>query len=455
MAVKIQGGIRKVVPLIDIHDLSDPLRPAIDALESTMYEPLYAQIQKTYSEGYVAAGELIQRNAPRSVLLTGALLTAAVAPVAEDPRIARATKTAIYGLKHTMNGHKNEVQAILRDSYEKGATMPQITARLSHYFEVDKAAVSRFARTATNDIYNRARLDRYEDSGVVDGAVYSAHIDRRTSEICRMLNGTIWALDDPGIRVPPSHFNCRSDILPYWGGIPGKRDFKAQFGAEYVQDAENVATAFRSKYWSPMPRTKASATYQRAYFPKNDIKTITDGLTQVIQEVRKAGGVPDVVGLQRLKDMIRYRKTNAVKSTISDRFGQSLLLDKFEERDVIRAMKALITRTDARLLREAGKRKKLVDAAWKEVTITRKGIAKLDKDILYYRKRMKTDPVNAVSYMKIIKADEKRLKTLKTAEQRRIVEWDNYKAMKPSCTTISLEAEKERYADLLNSFDFR
>jgi len=46
--------------------------------------------------------------------------------------------------------------------------------------------------------------------------------------------------------------NCRSRIKPYFGVIPGKRDFKAEFGAEFVESATKVSTIFRSKYWSLM-----------------------------------------------------------------------------------------------------------------------------------------------------------------------------------------------------------
>jgi hypothetical protein len=175
----------------------------------------------------------------------------------------------------------------------------------------------------------------------------------------------------------------------------------------------------------------------------------------VIKEERAAGGVPDILPLQRLKDMIRYRKINAVKSTISDRFGQSLLLDKFEERDIVRAIRSLITQADSKIVREAVKRKKIVDAAWKTVLAARTGMSKIEKDILYYRKRMKADPANVVSYQKIIAGDTKRLETLKASEKHRIAEWNKYVDMKPSATALSLEAERERYEELLKSLNFR
>lgn len=450
MAAIIRAGLRKAMRNADPRDIAASLHEAEDRLTDALYDPLYAQILKAYSEGYTSGGNLIMRHAPARTMLTAA------APLpAEDIRIAKATKAAIYGLQDSLKGHKNEIQATMRDGFERGESIPKLSRSLGHYFDDNRAASTRFARTVTNDAYNRAHLDRYEDSGVVDGVQYSAHIDDRTSDICTMLNGTIWGLGDKDIVVPPAHFSCRSRLVPYFGKIPGKRDFKAQFGSEFVGKAENTTKVFRSKYWSPMPHTKASATYQRTYFPKSDIKTVTSGLNLAIKEERAIKAMPDIVPLQRLKEMLRYRKIDPVKSTISDRFGKSLLLDKFEEQDIIRSIRSLITQADSRIAREAVKRKKLIEGAWKDVLGVRKGISKIEKDILYYRKRMKADPAHAVEYQKIITGDTKRLKTLKASEQRRIDEWNKYVEMKPSTATLSLESEKERYNALLDSFKFQ
>lgn len=451
MASVIRVGLRAAMRRVDVGNIGDPLHDAVAALESAMYAPMYAQIVKTYAEGYVAGGELIAKHIRSAAILTAA---APLMPT-EDPRIAKATQAVVYGVQGSLGNHKNEIQAVIRDRVEKGATTQQISGGLMHHFDDNRVAADRFARTATNDIYNRAHLDRYEDSGVVDGVQFSAHVDVRTTDICLMMNNTIWALGDSDIKVPPLHFSCRSRLIPYWGGIPGARNFNKEFGSEFVTNATKVSDTFRSKYWSPMPRTKASATYQRAYLPKGDIKTVTDGLNLSIKAERAAGGVPDILPLQRLKDMIRYRKINAVKSTISDRFGQSLLLDMFEERYIVQGIRSLITQAKGRIVREAAKRSKLITSAWKDVLGVRKGIVALEKDIPRYTARILSDPANAVSYRRIIARDISRIAVLKASEKRSVATWQRYKDMKPSATTISLESEKERYEYLLKSLNFR
>jgi len=88
MAATLRTGIRKAMRNADPRDIPTSLRPAEDHLTDVLYDPLYTQIQTVYAEGYISAGNLIRRHAPR-----GTMLTAAGVPLpTEDPRIAKATK---------------------------------------------------------------------------------------------------------------------------------------------------------------------------------------------------------------------------------------------------------------------------------------------------------------------------------------------------------------------------
>lgn len=44
--------------------------------------------------------------------------------------------------------------------------------------------------------------------------------------------------------------NCRSRLVPYFGKIPGDRDFEGEYGSEFVENATGAAKTFRKKYWS-------------------------------------------------------------------------------------------------------------------------------------------------------------------------------------------------------------
>jgi SPP1 gp7 family putative phage head morphogenesis protein len=213
--------------------------------DAILYESLYAQIQTTHTEGYSAGGDLIRRAGVKVDWS---------APIGddtthEDPRIADMTKAAITGLEVLLAEQADAILEVIVVEYKKGSSIATISKMLTSYFDDDRVAATRFARTFTNHVYNQAHLKRYEDSGVVDGVRFSAHIDNVTSMICVMLNGTIWVLGDSDIRAPPLHFNCRSGLSPYFGKIPGGRDFTKEFGSEFVESATETADTFRSKYW--------------------------------------------------------------------------------------------------------------------------------------------------------------------------------------------------------------
>lgn len=83
----------------------------------------------------------------------------------------------------------------------------------------DAAAI---VRTAVNDISNVAGMNCYKNNAdVLSGVRYTATLDSRTSAECMALDGSFWKLDDPGIKRPPRHVNCRSVLVPEvdWKGL--------------------------------------------------------------------------------------------------------------------------------------------------------------------------------------------------------------------------------------------
>lgn len=73
-------------------------------------------------------------------------------------------------------------------------------------------SLERYSRTKFTEVMNRARIDQFEESRVVDGYQYSAILDDRTTEICRSLHGKKFKKGTEPI--PPLHFGCRSVLIP-------------------------------------------------------------------------------------------------------------------------------------------------------------------------------------------------------------------------------------------------
>jgi len=63
-----------------------------------------------------------------------------------------------------------------------------------------------------NRIQNQVRLEGYKDSGLVQGIIFVAVLDNRTTKNCETKNGTKLRIDDPRLQnyITPQHPRCRS-----------------------------------------------------------------------------------------------------------------------------------------------------------------------------------------------------------------------------------------------------
>lgn len=107
----------------------------------------------------------------------------------------------------------------LKDELVKAAingNNPVVTARrLRKIFDSTKANTERLVRTESTYVANATTAKRYEEMGVEEYE-FTAVMDRRTSTICREMNGETFKLKDLqlGTNAPAMHPNCRSTIVP-------------------------------------------------------------------------------------------------------------------------------------------------------------------------------------------------------------------------------------------------
>lgn len=113
----------------------------------------------------------------------------------------------------------NEVQTIVDELIEKGINvrdMPDILAQSERLQGWARNRLNTIARTESTKAYNSGRITQYRNSSIVEAVQYSAILDKRTTTLCRGLNGMIIEVNSHNVNLymPPNHFNCRSVILP-------------------------------------------------------------------------------------------------------------------------------------------------------------------------------------------------------------------------------------------------
>lgn len=128
------------------------------------------------------------------------------------------TKYTYDNIKGMNDEIAEKLRSVMQRSFMDGSSLEEVKSEITKVFDVGNNRVTMIARTESNRAANFGRLHGYQKSGMPGKKVYTAHIDNRTSPICKRLNNQEVELDsdfkDPKGEwsgpVPPAHVNCRS-----------------------------------------------------------------------------------------------------------------------------------------------------------------------------------------------------------------------------------------------------
>lgn len=98
----------------------------------------------------------------------------------------------------------------------KGDSIQRMAANLKYGSDTATYQSERLVRTETNYVMTQGHLNGYKEAGI-DQYEILAHIDSRTSSICKKKDGKIINISEGGNvgeDLPPFHPNCRSTIIP-------------------------------------------------------------------------------------------------------------------------------------------------------------------------------------------------------------------------------------------------
>ena len=132
---------------------------------------------------------------------------------------------------------RKKVEYVIRDGFSQGQTNQQIINRIKGRKSLDykdgllqseRYIIERQVRTARSHVSNTSYLQTYEALGFTHIKFVSV-LDGRSSFTCANLDQTMWKIDDPKIRRPPLHPNCRSTLIGVDadGNLGGVRPFVA------------------------------------------------------------------------------------------------------------------------------------------------------------------------------------------------------------------------------------
>lgn len=153
------------------------------------------------------------------------------------------TDYVVDGLQRLGGDAKTRIADTLLEGYDKGETIPKLSSRIESVLGITSRSATRMARTTTNEVYNQAHMETYVEYDV-PGVQYVAADDELTCPYCGALHGHIWALDDPGIVHPTTHFHCRCRLIAWMTKLPRARKVDEKIMSFY--------TGYRAQYM-PIP----------------------------------------------------------------------------------------------------------------------------------------------------------------------------------------------------------
>lgn len=159
-----------------------------------------------FSDQYAKACELMGVMAP-------GIPREAIKKIIEYPYAGKMFSDRIWDNKDALVKY---IQQDLTVGIIRGDSIQKMARQLKKDLNVLYYQAERLVRTETNYAMNQAHLKGYKDSGVVEKYEFLAAHDKRTSKLCRDLDGQMFELGEAtvGVNYPPVHCNCRSTVIP-------------------------------------------------------------------------------------------------------------------------------------------------------------------------------------------------------------------------------------------------
>lgn len=159
-----------------------------------------------FSDQYEKACELMGVMAP-------GIPREAIKKIIEYPYAGKMFSDRIWDNKDALVKY---IQQDLTVGIIRGDSIQKMARQLKKDLNVLYYQAERLVRTETNYAMNQAHLKGYKDSGVVEKYEFLAAHDKRTSKLCRDLDGEMFELSKAvvGENYPPMHPNCRSTVVP-------------------------------------------------------------------------------------------------------------------------------------------------------------------------------------------------------------------------------------------------
>ncbi|WP_081317892.1 minor capsid protein [Paenibacillus polymyxa] len=200
----------------------------------------------------------------------------------------------------------HELQTVLTQGMIRGDTPDKMINALSDRMGVSRSAAARIIQTESAYFAGQSRMDAYKELGV-EQYKFTATLDKRTSSICRHMDGEVFALSEAevGVTYPPLHAYCRSTTIPHYEDNVQERIARDEDGKNQAVPGDITYEQWEKEYVKPNAPSEPTesnvpdpeveepgGSFNRKYNPKAsyhvDLPNVSEPVLEKLADVNRS-----------------------------------------------------------------------------------------------------------------------------------------------------------------------
>ncbi|MCD9026039.1 ADP-ribosyltransferase [Cohnella silvisoli] len=143
----------------------------------------------------------------------------------------------------------SEMTTVLTQNLTSGAPIDELITNFAKRMGVSRGHAENLILTEAAFFSGQSRLDAYKELNVKDYKNF-ATLDRKTSDTCRKMDGTVFLVSDAqaGVNYPPFHNRCRTTTIPHFDGNVQERVAESEDKQVYSVPGDITYKEWADKY---------------------------------------------------------------------------------------------------------------------------------------------------------------------------------------------------------------
>jgi len=187
----------------------------------------------------------------------------------------------------------SELQTTLLQAFIRGDPSEVCIKQLSARMGVSKSDAERLVMTESAYFAGQSRMRAYKELGV-EQYKYTSTLDKRTSSICRQMDGKVFVISEahPGVNYPPLHARCRSTTIPFYEDNVKERAARDDVGITYDVPGDMTYKEWAAEHVEKVVEEPPNQSFNRKFNAKAsyhiELPNIPEPVLEKVAEVNRS-----------------------------------------------------------------------------------------------------------------------------------------------------------------------